>query len=439
MLKKEFHDLIKTISVDADNNLKIFDFFAVGNGSDTNGLFNATPNLGTAFFNYEGELNPGNARPHYKPKRLRDVPLLTEAEARKAPVVFLAQWGLDQAKSKAAVTICSVPDIANVLRATASDENYFTSVTTPDFSYDYSTGLLSLKRDPNAEVGLQLTSDRLDEVVFFVMSYTPVDSPVITPPDPRLHIDYRFQDNVFTIPASVSSGASRFWSSSPDVDTLKSLIEKMRDDPDFTITASISGQGVGGCVDTFTSAPQSELMPADDQSDNELDNTTHLDNAIKRYAYGEAIWKSGPGGHGGVLDLCTEGFVSGLRCTFESWSPFQVFIPALGMTKAQALSAEIGQFLRTSSNLPQHADKVSYNTALSAFRAFGMMEAIVKRLIDYACSLPSTDLTANQCNTIVAKLNGFLNDQAQCQLLQVGLDRVTNVTIDYTMFQKYAY
>ncbi|HXI23452.1 MAG TPA: hypothetical protein VNG71_06220, partial [Pyrinomonadaceae bacterium] len=71
--------------------------------------------------------------------------------------------------------------------------------------------------------------------------------------------------------------------------------------------------------------------------------------------------------------------------------------------------------------------------------AFGILEAIVRRLQDCADDLTPTQLSATQRDAIKNKLDSFLDTQASCWLMQVGLDREAGVKIDYNMFRKYAY
>ena len=451
-LRAEFKELLEKIGKGYSKDLGVFELVAVGNGSETTGFFNQT-NLGLTFFDYDYlKLAKGFNFPYIRASNTRHKDIWCPNESN-APVIFIAQWGLQVGgKSNIAVTYGGKPD-ANLIMG-KFDDSIMKDQDNKLFRYDNASGNLIFKDCPSEEVGLNFTSPGLheqDEVAFFLCSYVPLPAPPPPPPPSpaRLRIDYLFADNEFAIPTSV---ALAFWTPAwPDVTpseaileqaALNTLILKMRDAPGFMIESQISGMGVGERVDMFGSDEfQSDLVPAEDQADNQIPNTEAVKNQYLRYAYGDVTWKTGQGAEPSILNLCAEGFTSPLRCTWESWPAFLAYIAGSTLvTKAAALQIDIGQYVRKSSNLPApYKTKPSFNTALSAFRAFGMMEAMVKRLKDCADDLTPSQLTNTQRDDIKATLDGFLHLQASTILLQVGGDRMTNVTIDYALFLKYAY
>lgn len=453
LLKAEFSSLLCETALDTVWNITNIGCYAVGEGGTTKGFF-GVGDLGTIFFNYAGDKARSKAEGLFTPLRKRQVPVWADGSAG-TPSVFLAQWGADEDQATVAVTIG--PTTYPQTLGLNPDSAFLTEPPCgSEFNYEHSTGLLTFSRPPSGPVVLTYNtvedpgSHMADEISYFTLSFvarTPFTQ--VSPPDPRLRIDWLFADNEFVIPTTTLLG---FWTPSwPSVtssegaaeqDTLNTLILRMRDSTDFMITSQIAGMGIGERIDMFESDEfQSDLVPAVDQSDNQVPNTVAVKNQFLRYAYGEVTWKTGQNGDPDVLNLCTEGFASPLRCTWDIWPAFQSLVAGSStVTKAAALQADIGQYVRTSNNLPApYRDMPSYNMALSTLRAFGMMEAMVKRLEDCADDLTPAQLSPAQRDQIKATLEAFLHLQASTHLIQVGRDRMTDIVIDYAMFLKYGY
>jgi hypothetical protein len=427
ILNEEYLILLKEIGGDVAKKLNYFRNFGVGNGSGTFGLFGGSRGYGMSFINYDSEsvIRP----PYFKPKGARSESVKSVSDAAP-PILFLVQWGANDPGPYVKVSVDGKTDPQKIAVDNAGD-SFLADATGKDHVYKKSTGLLTFKNRAIGAIELQFESLG-DETVFLLFSFSSL--PTIPPSiEPKLRIDDLFLDNEFAIPTSKYLA---FWTSFSEQAALDSLVLKMRDDPTFQIISSISGKGIGVRVDL--NGPDefaSDLVSAPDQSDNQTPNSVATGNQGLRYAYGEAIWTT-VSGEPSVLSICTEGYASPLRCTWDNWPPFQLNTqPGFGGDrKIDELQKDIGQFLQSS--LGRGA---SYNTALSAFRAFGILEAIVRRLQDCADDLTPTQLSATQRDAIKDKLDSFLDTQASCWLMQVGLDRETGVKIDYNMFRKYAY
>jgi hypothetical protein len=430
VLKEEFLHLSKEIGLGVAGLLGDFGLYAVGDGGTTLGFFGA-PDFGLSFFDYDGDKSVKTA--FYYTKRVREVTVWPGGGGPSS--IFLVQWGANGTGSNVSVTV-GTRTTPNAIGIKSATDAYLQSVAgAPDFTYDRSTGLLTFKNRTSEKIVFTYNSVGVDEIVFFTFGFGKLSTITTIPdPDPRLRIDYLFLDNEFAIPMSA---VLAFWTAAPQETSLEALVLKMRGEPNFEIVSSISGGGIGVRVDM--NGPDefsSDLVPADDQTDNQVSNAVAFGNQGLRYAYGEALWTTRGGGAPGLLNLCTEGYASPLRCTWSTWAPFQLNTqPEFGgRRKADDLQTDIGDCLRPSLGLGP-----SYNTALSAFRAFGILEAMVRRLQDCADDLTPSQLTIAERDAIKDKLDVFLNTQARCVLLQVGLDRVAGVTIDYAMFRKYAY
>jgi hypothetical protein len=452
MLQEEYLCVLETLGTDISKRVLDSNFFAVGTGTTTTGFFGTSgigqPRSGLVFFNYDLE-RLSDGPPYCRGKLTRDVPIWQAKADEEPPSFFIAQIGANWAGSTVDVVIDGEPSLNSITIAEAPSAPprplLLGSTNDARFTYDQASRLLTVDRT-SRKVELRFTSVRdpavapplppnYDEIAFLTFSFSPPTPPLPTIPanDPRLRVDYLFLDNEFAIPTSASLG---FWTAAPQQAALNQIILKMRDDPAFTIAASIMGKGIGQRVDVFaTDDFNSDLESAPDQADNEIPNNVALANVGLRYAYGDAIWTTPTDGGPGVLNLCTEGFASPLRCTWATWAPF--LIPRInlgGVTKASLLLGEIGQYL-----LQPLAPDPSYNVALSSFRAFGMLEAMINRLKNCADHLDPSQLNDAQRDAIKAKLAAFLATQASCALAHLGLDRLAGVTITYSMFQKYAY
>lgn len=429
ILKQEFLSLLKIIGLETSGKIGDLGLYAVGDGGGSTGFF-SIEGFGLSFFDYE--LVKTEKPPYVKPQLERTVSI-GSGELQALPSVFLAQWGADSENSK--VTVKTDAITASDIKVQAAGQAYLKTTRTPAFEYDHSTGLLTFNRRLR---WVQLTYDTTvpigdsdwDEIAFLTLRFVPSTPPPAPTADPRLRADYLFADNEFVVPQSAP-----LWSSAAEQAALKAIVLKMRDDPEFTILSSVWGGGVGRRVDL--KGPDefgSELISAEDQTDNQA---AAAPNQGLRYAYGEAIWKTGAGVEPDQLNLCTEGYASPLRCTWSSWPAFLANVVG-GGRKTDEVFAEIGQRLR-----PSLGRGPSYNTALSTFRAFGMLEAMVRRLQVCVFELTGTELDKGELDNdqriaIHKKLEQFLTEQAACALPQVGLDREAGVTLDYKMFHKYA-
>jgi len=426
VLKQEFLSLLKISGLETSGKIEDLGLYAVGDGGGSMGFF-GIEGFGLSFFDYE--LVKIEESPYVEPKLERTVSI-GSGGLQTLPSVFLAQWGADWENSKVIVKVDAIA--ASEIKVQETGQAYLRTTDNPAFKYDHSTGLLTFKRrlrwvqlTYDTTVPISIRPADWDDIAFLTLRFVPSTPPPAPIADPRLRADYLFADNEFVVPQSAP-----LWSSAAEQAALKAIVLKMRDDPEFTIVSTVWGGGVGRRIDL--KGPDelgSDLTSAEDQSDNQ---TAAAPNQGLRYAYGEAIWTTGTGVKPDQLNLCTEGYASPLRCTWSSWAAFLANVVG-GGPKADEVFAEIGQRLRTSLGRGP-----SYNTALSAFRAFGMLEAMVRRLQLCAFDLTGTELNNDQRIAIHGKLEQFLKEQASCALPQVGLDREAGVKVDYKMFHKYA-
>ena len=124
-------------------------------------------------------------------------------------------------------------------------------------------------------------------------------------------------------------------------------------------------------------------------------DTHHSDSSytVRRYCHGRIYWSPSTC----LLWFTAEGFVSPLRCTWDSH---------LVATGNRTLQGTFGQYLLPTS-------QPSYNCVLSAFRAFSICEAMIQAMTTKAAQMASAgDITTAQKDTLIANLNAHLTQQA---------------------------
>lgn len=374
----------------------------------TVGLF-AISELGTLFWNYELEVKGNSIRPKTKPTKTLALP----AGSNSSRSVFLAQWGADQTNRVLVTprydsprTSASPTDDDALIIPLADDvpgpypNSNGTSGSPRGWSYSDVTGMLSIHDEGISRLDIDVsTGDEMTLLIFVntlgASTSTTPDMPATT--EHRLCFHQTFANNEFV-------AGPPPWTSATDKAKTREIILRMRDIPASGMKAMVLGGGVGYPTKLptgFGSAVESDV----DQADR---NTPDPENESKRYGYGEVSWWPTFGGEKDVLVFVVEGFNSPMRCTWESWQPFDVVTPETDcLTKSDAIFVDIGQHLRRSPR-PDGTDAPSYNTVLSAFRAMGMLEAIVMHLQARADELVGTDLTSQQCDEIKQELQGYL-------------------------------
>jgi hypothetical protein len=453
VVSAELNALLGEIDVNLRSLISICRTIAVGDGSSTDGFFRFggsgdTIDLGVLFFSYSLELPPNSNT--ISPKQR--VALDLKVDEFGVPYdVFIAHWGanLDDGGQLVGRPCVTVKDksvkLGSLTIGGPSDRNtgFFNQQTSlTNLVYSSENGLLSF--DPrnkwsNLQIELANGPEEVptngDEIAFIVIQLKLPTLPTL-PANTKLAADYLFDDNKFIVPT--------LWNTSAEIVRLTELVLAMRKDVNFGIVSSILGQGIGRRVDLGTDLDHnSDLVSANNQLDNAVANEIAVENNALRYAHGKIIWFPKNDGSLSQLLISTEGFVSPLRCTWSIWSEFSQHVSGTTTTKSDSMLQDIGQHLwGRPKGTPNHTQgPPSYNVALSAFRAFGIFCAIIKKIQDHVIEMgldANSGLSSSEAQTIVAKLESYLTTKAKSQLRQVGLDRdVVDVSIDYNLFQKY--
>lgn len=403
---------------------------AFGDGTTTSGLFNKS-NFGTLFWNYELDLDPHETlgivtsvevAPMEETERS-----LWKPDGSSAPrSVFLAEWGAEGPNELRVIPHYDSALVTDLL--TNRDLLKFTNTgltgtsltgTVPPspypessdrtgspraWSYSADTGLLSVHDECVTTLSLKVkTTDEMALLVFTntLGSPTTVNHPESTV-EQRVCFHRKFLDNEFVV---APSDLAALWSSAADMAKTRQIILRLRDNPNSGMKAQVSGGGAGRPTRLPAVGLGSAVESALDQRDN---NAPDAENEFKRYGYGEVSWWPKFGLEENLLQLTAEGFASPTRCTWETWQTFQAAVtsPPSAATKAATIFTEIGQYLRES--VGPNGLSPSYNTVLSAMRAMGMLEAMVKRLQSRADDLNGSDITNQQCTEIKMELQGYL-------------------------------
>lgn len=459
ILREEFQDLLLNIGPELGAAAVRIHTYAVGAGGDSVGFFGQT-NLGLSFFGYKGVDMVGNFFPAFDAQTSQLIDVWSRGEQSTGVVTSFAALGIDpNGHADATVFFDSAPSLT--LKASGSIDPYFqveAGGTPTGYTYDPVGGLVAGDDAGIGCIQLELSvpaAANPEEAAILIVSYVPFPASLNQQfQKQHLRIDFLFNDNDFILP---KDKWEVFWTdTATHRDALKSIIFGLRDSPNPRIEGFIEGKGVGERVDILWDELQSDVVSAANQFDDPNADREAINNQGLRYAYGEVSWSDTSGVGGPVLCLQTEGYCSPVRCTWSSWPFFQknTTDEFLNKKKAAELMTDIGFCLNSAPDTLDAGTDPSYNIALSAFRAMGMMVAMVERLkkctLDLAPELhqppglwtdPLTQLSKDQAQIIIGKLNDFLENHAKCDLVQVGqvaTKRLAGVVIDYEMYQKYA-
>lgn len=421
----------------------------IGNGSGTNGFFGKT-DLGIIFFDYEMRPDPSYAgSPTSFPQYLgiqakRDVNIWCSNElSRDPPSVFTAYCGFNGGVASLAFDADTLAgDRIGTKKLTIAGnafvgKNYFPEVSGESTAFQHDgRGNVITKSRQTGEINMKADSGG-DEVMFLLFEHRLFGFSPDPPEVPNLFISQKFLNNRFGIPTTVWQ---TYWSTAEEEDKLDQIIHALKNNPGAPFMATCRGQGIGREIESKEVGKGGPaIQPAPDRADNRItDALANPKNEPLRYSYGEIRWHNEFGGQQNVVEFVANGFVSPLRCTWATWSFFQGISPKTGLKKANTLHNDIGKHLRDSLGKGP-----SYNTALSAFRAFAVIEAMILKLKNRIASLtlanspPAKKLTNQEGIDLTTRLDTFL-DSIQFPVSQIGSLEDTDVIVNYDLFHKYA-
>lgn len=424
VLDKEYFDLLSIIDAGMVEKARPPIQFAVGDGSTTMGTFNIEylkQSFGTLLWRYD--LTIANA-PNFIVAR-RDspsIPVWSAGEDTSSvlpPWILLAQWGADGQRTLTVTPTSSSSGAAaqrHELTIGSDLGSYLDEYAGGGVSYRKNTGTLSFKDKGTTHVSVKSEGTSEEDVVFLLFPHYLGEFQSAE----RLAFHQTFEDNEFVVPVP---DFNQLWQSGDDPAKTRAIVLRLRDIPGFHLRARMSGGGVGRRVKLPQAGVGSCVVTATVQID---DNATKpAENVLKRYGYGEMTWWSKLDVEENVLEFAACGYTSPVTCTWATWSQFQALVTDSTDKKAARLAQELGPHLKKVSGAP------SYNTALSAFRAMGMLEAMVCRLQARADALVGTSELASADRDVVnARLQAFL-EEVSIPIKQYGRKRESGVDLRY--------
>lgn len=179
---------------------------------------------------------------------------------------------------------------------------------------------------------------------------------------------------------------------------LEALVKALAADSAFEVDAFIDGLGIGGTGSSpWTLARRGNQIDSSWPSD---------DPQVLRAGEAELYWYPAAAG-GGWLIFVVHGFVSPLRCTWDTAKAPDYVLP-----QYQLMFTEVGQ------HLPEYKGAPSYNCVLSAFRAFALFEAMIERIkLSAKQAVLDGVISSSQQKAIESKLVNYLEQQASCKIL----------------------
>lgn len=440
VVDEEYLDLLSLVDPAMPAKGDKLTLFAVGDGGSTLGLFDEQK-LGTLLFHYELTWGPSSlsSKPIVPQQKRPTIPIWQGDWAIPPPSIFIAQFGAEDSRALE-VTVeggnwrtTNSLDLQSFLSSVF--DSYLCSGGTRDWTYDSASAMLSFPRAGVCKVEVGCAKPFGQDIVFVLFPNTlahplpPVTLETLR--EEHLAFHQPFGDNMFVVPSIAFAG---LWQSVADKATTKAILLRLRDNPNFILKARLSGGRVGLPTKSpaagFGAAVESDL----DQRDS---NSAAPGDGAKRYGYGELAWWPKRDLQQNILEFVAQGFTSPLRCTWKTWAFFQQPITGSSppKTKAAALEQDVGQYLRHSSpasttSNPNPPSSPSYNTVLSAFRAMGMLEAMIRRLQARADELVPADLTSQQRDDLKIELEGFLQG-VFVPVMQYLRDEETGIDVGY--------
>lgn len=436
VLDAEVRRLLWMIDADALKDFHKISWVAVGDGSGTLGFFGIT-NVGILFFEYEMSYDDAFSVKSDHSRRI------DKTVGVSLPSLFLAYVGknLPGENPKVSIVVDLPAHIAVTLASTDDVSGNFAEAR--GLGWKYKLGFLVFDEAPNA--GLNLTfgpsgvrtdpqgrEDR-DEVALLVLSHRLFDRTLKS----EISVELTFPNNDFLI---FSNKWTAFWSSGSGLNELDDLINVLRDNPDCELEFSGSGNGIG----RIRSAPEpgahgSAIEPDQNQRDRGVSNSAaEPKNEPLRYSHGAVQRLQQFDGTKDTLLFTVLGFVSPPRCTWDAWSFFQDNLkPEHGTgKKIDAIATDIGAHLEK--DPPNGPNARRYNTALCAFRAFALLEAMISRFkTRIADRVFDNTITNARATELVARLDDLISN-LQVLISSGQVDGSVGVILDYALFHKYA-
>lgn len=445
---EELKRLLWYIDADALVGYEDMSALTIGNGSGTIGFFNQE-SLGIIFFKYRMSPDANNdkkpeAFPRYLGIRgIADEYLWCAAERPgNAPAMFIAYIGFNGID--AASVLFDANDLqgsrigAKTFKIQGMDfkgKNYFPDDKISSTAFVFSAPAnVSPKQENTGEIHIKAVSG-LDEITFLLFQhhlFLKRDSPQI----PSVSVAEHFLNNEFGIAMSVWQA---YWNTAEDEGKVDQIIHAIKNKPATRLIATCDGGGIGRVIEGHeVGVGGPGVAPAPDRSDNGIPDTqAKPENDPLRYSFGEICWHDSFGGQENVVEFTAMGFVSPLRCTWGTWSFFDGIDPKTGVRKRDTLEADIGKYLRDSLHKGP-----SYNAALSAFRAFSILEAMISRLKQRIAilALPNAPsdkkLTSQEASDLIDRLDTLLNS-ASFPVFQPGTKDPTDIVVNYELFHRY--
>lgn len=407
IVDEELAWLVKGLDATLRDSYKSIRHYGVGDGTPTKALF-ALPSYGLCFVRYVFDFS-------------KDTPtialVIPDIEILRAPAdtantnVSILYYGLDTT-----LTDPLMPSIVLKGESSAGAPSPVTRhciapnkcylVQLPGSSFTYDDKLISLQSmggSQTSRVTATLSSSTFglhnEEELVYIIFKNKIPRPS-TPSAGMLLAQKSFDSNGYQVS---STDSDQFFTGS-DAQTLKNMLLALQggNNFDFDVESDLIGCGLGRFTGN-TDLWEMEL-PAENQLDGSAANDPQLRRAVGRVSlyYGSANAKMRI-----VFDVA--GYVAPPACSWRTWTDW---------TPAQKSLADlhIGAHLRHAGNDP------IYNPALSAMRAFGIFEGMVRRIIAFAQTMKTAgDINAADLATITSKLTDHLQLVAGAQFSQPGV------------------
>jgi hypothetical protein len=372
-----------------------FAMYGLGNGSGTTGLF-GRENYGIGFFNYAYQFTGEPGQPNGTEILATRSVTLPMCKSDNDGIAFF-YFGLETPKpGEPLLPGQTLPEPS--ISLTLLDTHGATLVTPApllctqgpaDYRFSGVPGSrvtpASLGTETVDSVEMVIRSDPPDnpEEVVFIIFKNRIGEPAAV----SIEAEWRFNDNRF---AGADALSGPVFSGQTLQDKLKTIVGDLVATANVDIQTFIQGYCVGESLNRAANAPGCDLRRAPIQTDTHHGGPSY---AALRYCHGRIFWSPSTQ----LLWFTAEGFVSPLRCTWDSH-----LVPTGNLT----LQGTFGQFL-----LP--TAQPSYNCVLSAFRAFSICEAMMQAVMDRAVEMAfDGDITVAQANTLIASLTAHLTQAA---------------------------
>jgi len=331
--------------------------YGLGDGGITKGMF-GVDQYGLLFFDYtQGDNWRWRLKNYREPYSLG--PLL--CEGYKPDTLSFFYYGVNTTEAPPSIRLVPCDEQGREVpgeqlgQTNGPLEHTFSSSSAMDFS---SVTLDSWVVSPQ-EAKVELKT-RYEELVFVVFRHSLGRRPA--PPPISLAASWTYQDNDF---AHSDEEILTLFADPVTKAKLRLLVDRLAENAAFDMDAEINGWGIG-----VLSADPVQSGGAVKRADTQIDTRfVAAGNPALRYSRVSVHWNTGPK-KGPWLWIIADGFASPLRCTWqEHLKPKD---PALGPTFVENT---IGPFVP-----PDGMGGRAWNCALSAFRAFGLFVAVIRRI-----------------------------------------------------------